>query len=129
MKLNTSIFGKTDIYKRMIKRAASHIKDCDALILTSGAGMSVDSGLPDFSSDRGIINKIIGNNPNLEYRNIINPIYFDENPEKFWYIYGDRYMQYKKATPHKGYALLKEICEKQKQGNYFIQTSNVDGMW
>ncbi len=62
--------------------------------------MSVDSGLPDFSSDQGLISKLIKNNKNLDYRNIINPIYFNEKPEKFWYIYGDRYNQYKKAQPH-----------------------------
>jgi NAD-dependent SIR2 family protein deacetylase len=75
----------------MIQRAAIYVRECDALILTSGAGMSVDSGLPDFASDRGIINKIIKGDPNLDYRNIINPQYFEAYPEKFWYIYGDRY--------------------------------------
>ena len=31
-----------------IARAASLIADADALIITAGAGMGVDSGLPDF---------------------------------------------------------------------------------
>ncbi len=39
----------------MIKRVAQYIKECDSLIVFSGAGMSVDSGLPDFASDQGII--------------------------------------------------------------------------
>jgi NAD-dependent SIR2 family protein deacetylase len=89
--------------------------------------MSVDSGLPDFSSDRGIINQIISSSKNLDYRNIINPLYFEENPAKFWYIYGSRYMKYQNCTPHKGYDMLKQICTNLKRGNYFIQTSNVDG--
>ena len=59
--------------------------------------MSVDSGLPDFASDQGIIQQIIKNERNMDYRDIINPKYFEKHPEKFWYIYGDRYNQYKKA--------------------------------
>ena len=31
-----------------IKRAAGLIRDTDALIITAGAGIGVDSGLPDF---------------------------------------------------------------------------------
>ena len=94
----------------MIKRVATYIKQFDSIVLMSGAGMSVDSGLPDFASDRGIIQKLISRERNLEYRDIINPAYFKKNPEKFWYIYGDRYNQYTTALPHLGYHLLQEIC-------------------
>ena len=87
--------------------------------------MSVDCGLPDFSGTNGIINKI----NNKDYRNIINPKYFEEEPNKFWYIYGDRYNQYKKAFPHKGYHILNEICCNTKKGSYYLYTSNVDNMW
>ena len=72
----------------MIKRVASYITECDSLVLMSGAGMSVDSGLPDFASDQGIIHQVVKSEPNKEYRHIINPAYFKSNPQKFWYIYG-----------------------------------------
>lgn len=92
----------------------------------SGAGMSVDSGLPDFASDQGIIQQVVKSEPNKDYRHIINPAFFHSNPEKFWYIYGHRYNQYVHATPHKGYHLLKKICFNKQ---YHTYTSNVDGMW
>ena len=91
--------------------------------------MSVDSGLPDFASDQGIIQRIIKDNKNMDYRDIINPKYFKAHPQKFWYIYGDRYNQYKKALPHQGYHLLRELCMNDKKGEYFVHTSNVDNMW
>jgi NAD-dependent SIR2 family protein deacetylase len=69
--------------------------------------MSVDSGLPDFASDQGIIHQVVRSEPNKDYRHIINPAYFQTNPAKFWYIYGTRYNQYVNANPHKGYHLLK----------------------
>ena len=84
----------------MIKRAASYLKECDSIVLMSGAGMSVDSGLPDFASDRGIIQQIVARQPGNDYRQIINPAYFKSNPHNFWYIYGDRYNQYLHAQPH-----------------------------
>lgn len=87
----------------MIKRVASYLKECDSLIVFSGAGMSVDCGLPDFASDQGIIQRVVKQEKNMEYRDVINPDYFQKHPEKFWYIYGDRYNQYKEAQPHEGY--------------------------
>jgi NAD-dependent SIR2 family protein deacetylase len=39
--------------------------------------MSVDCGLPDFSGDNGLISKIVNNNKGVDYRTIINPMYFE----------------------------------------------------
>ena len=38
-----------------IDLAKKHIQEADALFLTSGAGMSVDAGIPDYRSNTGII--------------------------------------------------------------------------
>jgi len=35
------------------RRAARAIRDADALLITAGAGMGVDSGLPDFRGSEG----------------------------------------------------------------------------
>ena len=36
-----------------IERAAHAIREAGSLVITAGAGMSVDSGLPDFRGDEG----------------------------------------------------------------------------
>ena len=36
--------------------AAAAIRNADALVITAGAGMGVDSGLPDFRGDKGFWN-------------------------------------------------------------------------
>ena len=36
-----------------LKQAATWIADADSLIITAGAGMGVDSGLPDFRGPQG----------------------------------------------------------------------------
>jgi NAD-dependent SIR2 family protein deacetylase len=39
--------------ERTIEAAARLIRDADALLITAGAGMGVDSGLPDFRGPNG----------------------------------------------------------------------------
>ena len=43
----------SDMTERNIRRAARLIAKADALLITAGAGMSVDSGLPDFRGGQG----------------------------------------------------------------------------
>jgi NAD-dependent SIR2 family protein deacetylase len=40
----------------VIQAAAHLIADADALIITSGAGIGIDSGLPDFRGENGFWN-------------------------------------------------------------------------
>jgi len=37
-----------------IERAAKALRSCDAWVITAGAGMGVDSGLPDFRGTTGL---------------------------------------------------------------------------
>lgn len=41
------------IYTKDLRRAAQLIKEANALVVTCGAGMGVDSGLPDFRGAEG----------------------------------------------------------------------------
>lgn len=107
---------KSSTYKKIINYAAQVMKDAEVLFVTSGVGMSVDSGLPDFRGDHGVMKLLKKVDKNLDYKDIINPRYFETHPEKFWYIYGDRYNRYKNTKPHKGYLQLKDICEDHMKG-------------
>ena len=40
----------------MYERAASIIREAEVFVITAGAGMGVDSGLPDFRGDHGFWN-------------------------------------------------------------------------
>ena len=81
-------------YSKLISLAADKIKKAEAILFTSGAGMSVESGLDDFRGPNGIIPKLKLFEKDLDYRDIINPQYLKNKPERFWYIYGDRYNKY-----------------------------------
>ena len=93
-----------------ITQAAKAIKAADALLITAGAGMGVDSGLPDFRGAQGFwraypaIAKL-----GLSFAEMANPAWFSENPHLAWAFYGHRLNLYRQTTPHQGFNQLLEI--------------------
>ena len=68
----------------MIERIKESIEKVDAIIICAGAGMGVDSGLPDFRSNNGFWNS------DLRYEQIANPKWFKLDYHKIWtFIYID----------------------------------------
>jgi len=107
--------------------AAASIEAADALLISAGAGMGVDSGLPDFRGNEGFWRayppmKKLG----LSFAEMANPRWFSEDPALAWGFYGHRLALYRKTKPHDGYAILRRLGEARKDG-YFVFTSNVDG--
>lgn len=119
-------------YKRIkmqekIDRIKKIIAEADAVIITAGAGMGVDSGLPDFRGDQGFWKAYPPlKDKDLGFTDIANPQWFFDDPKLAWAFYGHRLKLYNKTEPHAGFAMLRELCA-QKNENYFICTSNVDG--
>jgi len=114
---------------RDIKRAAETLKEADALLINAGAGIGVDSGLPDFRGNTGFwkayppIAKL-----GISFSEMANPAWFDRRPHLAWAFYGHRLNLYRKTIPHSGFMQLLELAEK-KPGKYFVFTSNVDGQF
>ena len=110
-----------------ILQAKEIIKNADAIVITAGAGMGVDSGLPDFRGDQGFWKAYPPlKDKDLGFTDIANPQWFFDDPKLAWAFYGHRLKLYNKTEPHAGFAMLRELCA-QKNENYFICTSNVDG--
>lgn len=59
-----------------------------------GAGMSVDSGIPDLRDDESLFKKMVSKEKKLKYYQNVSHNLFEDHPEKFWYYFGDRYMRY-----------------------------------
>jgi len=114
-------------YQQLIQRAAVAIGDSDAMIVMAGAGMGVDSGLPDFRGNEGFWNayppfRKLG----LSFYDLANPIWFRDNPRQAWGFYGHRLNLYQATKPHDGFDILLDWAQ-SKPGGYFVFTSNVDG--
>ena len=115
--------------ENLLDRAAAAITDADALLITAGAGIGVDSGLPDFRGDEGFWCaypplKRLG----ISFIDMANPIWFKRDPELAWGFYGHRLGLYRTTRPHKGFRILREWGDERPKGS-FVFTSNVDGQF
>jgi NAD-dependent SIR2 family protein deacetylase len=112
-----------------IERAAAALREAEALLITAGAGMGVDSGLPDFRGTEGfwkaypVIAKL-----GLSFAEMANPDWFKSSPELAWAFYGHRLNLYRATTPHAGFQQLLDAGARKPHG-YFVFTSNVDGQF
>lgn len=112
-----------------IRQAAERIHKGDALLITAGAGMGVDSGLPDFRGKEGFwraypaVAKL-----GLSFEELANPAWFIKDPALAWAFYGHRLNLNRKTVPHNGFSRLLEIGSAKPRG-YFVFTSNVNGQF
>jgi len=111
----------------LFERAARLICEADGLLVTSGAGMGVDSGLPDFRSDNGFWRTYPAlAQAGIRFESIASPHAFHQDARLAWGFYGHRLNLYREIVPHRGFALLQAIGERLEHGLYAF-TSNVDG--
>ncbi len=109
--------------------AAQCLRNAAALVITSGAGMGVDSGLPDFRGNQGFWNAYpMYERLGLSFIQAANPEHFEQDPHFGWGFYGHRTNLYRNTIPHTGFHLLKTWSD-QFSLPTFIATSNVDGQF
>ena len=112
-----------------LKRAASAVSESKTLLITAGAGMGVDSGLPDFRSPQGFWKAYpMYESMKINYMEIGTPKTFFEDPSFAWGFYGHRRQLYLEAEPHRGFYILRDWIESGGKASYVI-TSNVDGQF
>ncbi|MBP47713.1 MAG: NAD-dependent deacetylase [Myxococcales bacterium] len=108
-----------------LHKAAEIVRQADAILVHAGAGMGVDSGLPDFRGDEGFWRayppmKRLG----LSFYEMANPRWFEQDPSLAWGFYGHRLQLYRDTKPHRGFELLRQMAGER---SLFAVTSNVDG--
>jgi NAD-dependent SIR2 family protein deacetylase len=112
-----------------IQQAVQAIRAADGLLITAGAGMGVDSGLPDFRGAEGFWNAYPAlGKLGIDFQSIACPQAFHEDPILAWGFYGHRLNLYRKTMPHDGFRILRDIAEFLPNGA-FVATSNVDGQF
>jgi NAD-dependent deacetylase len=106
--------------EELIKLKAA-IQNSDNIVFFGGAGVSTESGIPDFRSADGIYN--------MKYKyppeQIVSHSFFMSNTSEFYAFYREK-MLHPDAMPNKAHYALAEL---EKQGKLkAIVTQNVDGL-
>ncbi len=111
------------------EKAAEAISSAKAMVITSGAGMGVDSGLPDFRGDHGFWNAYpMYERLGINFIGAANPANFEGDPAFGWGFYGHRTNLYRETEPHRGFQMLQDWAAEFSQDS-FVVTSNVDGQF
>src|SRR3954468_12817602 len=100
-----------------LAQAADAVRTADALLVGAGAGMGVDSGLPDFRGDQGFWKAYppyatLG----LSFASLASPRWFYDDSALAWGCYGHRLNLYRATTPHDGFAVLYRWAERMPLG-------------
>ena len=99
------------------------LENATSLVVFTGAGISVPSGIPDFRSADGIYNQKA--KINIPPEEIISHSFFEENPDYFFDFYKEK-MCYPNAKPN---AAHKYFANLEKKGvNVTVVTQNIDGL-
>lgn len=108
-----------DIYAKELQ---SLIDSSGKTVFFGGAGVSTESGIPDFRSRDGLYSEKYGD---LPPETIISRTYFEEHPDKFYDFFRDK-MLYPRARPN---AAHKKLAELEACGKLScVITQNIDGL-
>ena len=99
------------------------INEARQIVVFTGAGISVPSGIPDFRSANGIYNQKTKYQASPE--EIISHTFFENYTEEFYEFYKDK-MCYPKAQPNAAHKYFADLEKKGK--NVIVVTQNIDGL-
>ena len=97
------------------------ISDSDRIVFFGGAGVSTESGIPDFRSQDGLYNQKYDVPPET----ILSHTYFERHTEEFYRFYRDKMLALG-AKPNAAHYKLAELEEKGKLD--CVITQNIDGL-
>ena len=99
------------------------IDESKNIVFFGGAGVSTESGIPDFRSANGLYNQDLGRTVSPE--EMISHTFYVKHPEQFFEFYRDKLI-YEDAEPN---FCHKALAELEKQGKVSaIVTQNIDGL-
>lgn len=106
-----------------IDRLAQILADSKNIVFFGGAGVSTESGIPDFRSANGLYSEKLGGTFSPEQ--LVSHSFFVNHPEEFFEFYKDK-LVYPNALPNACHYALAEL---EKMGKLSaVVTQNIDGL-
>ena len=106
----------------MYEKLAEMLKNSKCAVFFGGAGLSTESGIPDFRSSDGLYSETYGN---LRPETIISHSFFEKQTETFYRFYRDK-MVFPEARPNAAHLALARLeAEGYLSG---VITQNIDGL-
>lgn len=102
----------------MINKLKEAINNSKKIVFFTGAGMSTDSGIPDFRSSTGLYKT------NLKAEEMISHHYFVEHTNSFYEFYKEQ-MVFENALPNYGHKFIASLENKK---DVTVITQNIDGL-
>lgn len=106
-----------------IEKLTQILKESNNIVFFGGAGMSTESGIPDFRSSNGLWNEKL--NITITPEQLVSHTYFVRYPEEFFNFYRAKLI-YPDAKPNEGHKALATLEEMGKLKA--IVTQNIDGL-
>jgi len=106
-----------------IKRLNEIISLSHRIVIFSGAGVSTESGIPDYRSDNGLYSKKGGNIPP---ETVLSHTFFVQNTKEFYEFYKSK-MMYLDAKPNPAHYVAADLEKKGKLSA--VITQNIDGLY
>lgn len=133
MTLSITMNAKTvtagEDFAKQFAKCAALISQADGLLITAGAGLGVDSGLPDFRGKEGFWHAYPAlGRERMHFQDIACPEAFRDRPRVAWGFYAHRLRMYRETEPGPTFQILKGISQRMPDG-VWVFTSNVDGQF
>lgn len=113
--------GVMPMAEEQLKQLQKIIDEGKRIVFFTGAGVSTDSGIPDFRSQDGLYNQKYKYPPET----IISHSFFEENPEEFYRFYRDKMLNLT-AKPNQTHLYIAAL---EKAGKSLgVVTQNIDGL-
>lgn len=106
---------------RLINKLQELIDEASYIVFFGGAGVSVESGIPDFRSVDGLYNQKYKYNPET----ILSATFFYQNPKEFYRFYNDKML----CLDNLPNACHLYLAKKEQEGKLkAVITQNIDGL-
>lgn len=102
------------------ERAAAYLRDAERACVSTGAGMSAESGVPTFRDAQ------TGLWARFKPEDLATPDAFTRDPKFVWAWYRERRRLLRQIDPHEGHRILAEW--EQRVDAFTLVTQNVDGL-